>query len=128
MATFIATGLGAITALLALIGLYGVQTQVVARRTRELGIRFALGATSFEVERMVLMEGYRPVVEGIVLGLLLGTMVRLLVRAFFIDIQYADPIAIVLVAVLLLVVAFAACYIPARRAGRLLPSEVLRQL
>ncbi len=67
-----AIALGAITLLLAMAGLYGIQSHIIANRTREIGVRMSLGATSAQVKRMVLMDGYRPVLDGLVFGLVMA--------------------------------------------------------
>jgi FtsX-like permease family len=64
--------LGALTLVLATVGLYGIQSHVVGQRTREIGVRMSFGASARQIERMVLKDGYRPVVEGLALGLFIG--------------------------------------------------------
>jgi predicted permease len=124
-----AAGLGALTLLLAMIGLYGVQSQAVVYRTREMGVRMALGAEAVQIARMVLGQGFRPVVEGMVLGLFFGTFARFAVRAIFVaPIQIVDPVSLVLVPLPLGVAALLACYFPARRAARVDPNVALRHL
>ena len=71
-----AIALGAITLLLAMAGLYGIQSNIIANRTREIGVRMSFGATSAQIKRMVLMDGYRPVLDGLVFGLLIGLIGR----------------------------------------------------
>ena len=71
-----AIALGAITLLLAMAGLYGIQSHIIANRTREIGVRMSFGATSAQIKRMVLMDGYRPVLDGLVFGLLIGLIGR----------------------------------------------------
>jgi len=67
-----ALALGALTLLLAMVGLFGIQSHIVARRTREIGVRMSLGASGAQIKRMVLKDGYRPVLEGLALGLFIG--------------------------------------------------------
>jgi predicted permease len=125
----LAGALGALTLILAMIGLYGVQAQAIAFRTRELGIRMALGAESTQIERMVLREGFRPVLEGLVLGLLFGALARGVIRSILVaPIQIVDPVSFAMVPVPLVVAAFLACYVPARRAARVDPNVALRHL
>ena len=129
IAASLAAALGALTLLLAMVGLYGVQSHLVARRTRELGVRMAIGASRIDIERMVVREGVTPVVQGIVLGMLLATLVRVALRAFVSgQIHALDPAAFALVPIPLLVAALVACYVPARRAARVDPNEALRHL
>ena len=77
-----AIGLGAITLLLAMAGLYGIQSNVIANRTREIGVRMSFGATSSQIKRMVLLDGYRPVLDGLLFGLSIGLVGRAIARAF----------------------------------------------
>jgi putative ABC transport system permease protein len=124
-----AAALGALTLLLAMVGLYGVQSQAVAHRTREVGVRVALGATARQIERMVLSEGFRPVVQGLVLGLILGSVARLAIRtALEAPIALIDPVALLVVPVPLALAAFLAGRLPAFRAARVDPSVALRHL
>jgi hypothetical protein len=76
-----AIGLGAITLLLAMAGLYSIQTHVIANRTREIGVRMSFGATSSQIKRMVLLDRYRPVLDGLLFGLSIGLVGRALARA-----------------------------------------------
>jgi putative ABC transport system permease protein len=129
IAGMLAAALGALTLILAMIGLYGVQSQVVARRTREVGVRMALGATARQIQRMVLGDGFRPVVQGLVLGLVFGTIVRLGLRAVLTGrIEVFDPLAVLVLPIPLFAAAFLACYLPARRAARVNPMVALRHL
>jgi putative ABC transport system permease protein len=123
-----AAALGALTLVLSMIGLYGVQSQAVAQRTREVGVRAALGATGRQIKRMVLADGFRPVVQGLALGLMLGSLARLTLRAVLVaPIDLVDPIALIVVPIPLGIAAFLACRIPASRAARVSPSVALRQ-
>jgi putative ABC transport system permease protein len=125
----VATGLGLLTLLLSMVGLYGVQSQTVAHRTREVGVRMALGALTSQIERMILREGFRPVVEGLALGFFFGTVARAGLRAIFVGaIDIFDPVAMILVPIPLAMAAFLACYFPARRASRVDPNVALRNL
>lgn len=124
-----AIGLGVLALALAMVGLYGVLSHLVARRTREIGVRMALGADPARVRRMVVREGLRPVVDGIVLGLVAGGVGRLLLGLAFPAAEPAvDLLTFVLVPVPLVLAALAACYLPARRASRVSPNIALRQL
>jgi predicted permease len=125
----IALGLGMLALVLAMAGLYGVLAHLVARRRREMGIRMALGATASRISRMVLRDGYRPVVVGLFVGFLVGTAARLaFVRSVPKPIAAVDPLAYLLVPIPLALAAFLACYLPARRASRVDPNVALRDL
>ena len=125
----LATTLGLLTLALAMVGLYGVQSHLTAQRTREVGVRMALGAAAREIRLMMLRDGYRPVVEGILLGLVFGALGRTLIRAYISErVTPVDPVAFALVPLPLLLAAFVACYAPARRASRVDPNVALRHL
>ena len=128
-AALTALGLGLVTLLLAMAGLYGVQSHIVAHRTREIGVRMSFGATASQIRSMVLKDGYRPVIQGLLIGLFIGFGGRALVRALF-DGRVAvfDVWMFTLVPIPLLLAAFFACYLPARRASRVDPNIALRHL
>ena len=122
-----AIALGAITLLLAMAGLYGIQSHVIANRTREIGVRMSFGATSAQIKRMVLMDGYRPVLDGLVFGLLIGLIGRAYARAYLeLDVAIVDPWILVVTPIPLIGAAFFACYLPARRAAAVDPNVALR--
>jgi ABC-type antimicrobial peptide transport system permease subunit len=128
-AGIVAVSLGALTLLLAMVGLYGVQSQVVASRTREIGVRMSLGATAAQVRAMVLKDGYKPVFQGLAIGLFIGLAGRAIVRAYLdVNVDIVDPWMLLVVPVPLLLAAFCACYLPARRASRVDPNVALRHL
>ena len=111
----------AVALLLACIGIYGVMAYSVSQRTREMGIRLALGAMARDVIRLVVRDGLRVVVIGLVLGAIgAGFATRLLQNQLY-DVDRHDPATFVGVAVLLLVVGAAACLLPARRAAKVDP-------
>jgi hypothetical protein len=127
--SLVATALGAIASLLTLVGLYGVLAHVVARRTREMGVRLALGATRRQLIGLVLREGLRPVAIGIVLGLFIGILLRVVARSWFAGAPAAnEPFVFAVVAAGLFLAGTAACLVPARRASRVDPNVALRDL
>jgi predicted permease len=124
-----ALALGAVTLALAMVGLFGIQSHIVAHRTREIGVRISLGASPRQIQRMVLRDGYRPVVEGLAIGLFIGVIGRAIVRAYTdVDVSVIDPWLFFVVPVPLIVAAFCACYFPAHRAAGVDPNVALRHL
>jgi predicted permease len=111
---------------LAAVGIYGVASYVAASRTREIGVRIALGATRGGVRRMILLQGMRPVAVGITVGLGLAVYSSRAASAFLFNISPADPMTFTSVTLLLALVALAAIYLPARRASRIEPAAALR--
>ena len=111
---------------LALVGIYGVLSFFVSQRTREMGIRMALGAQRRDVLRDVLARGLRLAVPGVLLGLVGAWGVSRLLQSQLFGITGTDPITYIGGALLLLLVALAACLIPARRAASVNPTEALR--
>jgi putative ABC transport system permease protein len=120
--------LGGVTLLLSMAGLFGVQSHVVAHRTREIGVRMSVGATARQIKLMVLKDGYRPVVEGLVLGLWGGIAGRILVRSYMEleEVTIVDPWMLFLTPIPLIAAAFWACYLPAARAASVDPTVALR--
>jgi len=124
--TFVVSLLGAMSLLLAAGGLYSVVSYSVSRRSQEIGIRMALGASRSSVARLFLNRGVSLAGAGIGVGLLLSAaLTRLLTRVLF-GIEAADALTFAAVAAVLAAVALAASWIPARRAARLDPNQVLR--
>lgn len=117
---------GLLALVLACLGLYGLLAYEVARRTREIGIRSALGAQKRDVLRLVGSEGLLLVVCGAVLGIALAVGVMRSLRSLLYDVNPGDPLTLVGVSLLLMLVALAACYIPARRAMQVDPTVALR--
>jgi putative ABC transport system permease protein len=111
---------------LASVGLYGLMAYTVRQRTREFGIRIAMGATSREVTGMVVRRGMFLVAIGMAIGVLLAALVVRAIGTLLFGISSADPQTFVGVAALLTSVALAACYLPARRASRVDPTTALR--
>jgi predicted permease len=112
--------------LLAAIGLYGLVSHTVSLRKAEIGVRMALGATSLDVNRMVLAQGLKPALAGLAIGLVAAAFACQLLRSQLFGISLADPLSFGLAPLLLLAVAMGACYLPAVRATRLDPTDALR--
>ena len=117
---------GGVALLLAIVGLYGVRAYTVARRTREIGIRMALGANVGETVRMVLEEGLQVTAIGVGVGLLLSIAVGRILASFLYKVSGADPIVFIAAPLLLAVISLLACYLPARKAARVDPMVALR--
>jgi ABC-type antimicrobial peptide transport system permease subunit len=116
----------ALALLLASIGLYGVLSYVVLQRSRELGLRMALGATAGSVMRMVVARGLTLTAMGLAIGLALAWALTRTLENLLYGVAAGDPATFGSVVGLLALIALAACYIPARRASRLDPIAVLR--
>jgi putative ABC transport system permease protein len=117
---------GGLALVLASVGIYGVIAFAVSQRTREIGVRMALGAKPADVLRMVLMEGMTLVAAGVLLGVAAALMLTRLLEGMVYGVKVRDPLIFGLVNVLMVAVALAACYIPARRATRVDPLVALR--
>ena len=116
----------ALALLLAGIGLYGVIAYLVGQRAQEIGIRMALGAQRMDVVRMVLWEGTRLALMGVTIGIAAGlSLTRLMTKMIF-GVSATDPLTFSGVAIVLMLVAIAACYFPARKAARVDPMQALR--
>jgi putative ABC transport system permease protein len=125
----LASGLGLLALMLAMAGLYGVLAHVVARRTREIGIRIAIGADRSRIFGLILRDGLRPVAKGLALGLGAGIVFRIALRATIVTgISPIDPLVFALVPIPFILAALAACYVPASRASRVDPNVALRDL
>jgi putative ABC transport system permease protein len=121
-----AGGMGILGLLLAAVGVYGVMSYGASQRTREIGIRMALGATPRAILGIILRQGVWMVVAGVAVGLLGAAAIARLLGSFLMFISVADPLTFAAIPALLALVALAACYIPARRAMRLEPVAALR--
>jgi predicted permease len=112
--------------LLASLGIYGVVSYSVARRTNEMGIRMALGAGAPDLRRMVLRQGMFPVWIGLAAGLFVALSLGRLVSSLLYGVKATDPLTFAVVAATLAIAAALACYLPARRATRIDPLAALR--
>lgn len=117
---------GVLALLLACIGLYGLLSYEVSRRTREIGIRVALGARQGDVLRLVVGQGIILVIAGLVAGLGVALGVTRYLNSMLYDVHANDPVTMIAVGALLGLVALVACYVPARRAMRVDPMVALR--
>jgi putative ABC transport system permease protein len=113
---------------LAAVGIYGVMAYVVAQRTTEIGVRMALGATPGEVFGLVVGDGLKVTGVGVVLGIAGSIVVTQWLTTLLFGVRAGDPLTLAATAVLLLLVAAVACFIPARRATLVDPMVALRAL
>jgi len=121
MVAFAALALG-----VAAIGIYGVLAYSIGQRTREIGIRMALGASAHEVSRMVLWQGMRMILTGAAIGAGVALMLSQLLSRLIFGVSPRDPLAFLAAPVVLIVVALVASYLPACRAARIDPVIALR--
>jgi ABC-type antimicrobial peptide transport system permease subunit len=113
--------------LLASIGLYGVMAWMVSHRTREVGIRMALGAEAGDVLKLILMQGLLLISIGVGIGLFASLIAtRLIDTQQLYGVSATDPVTFIVIALVLTVVSLLACYIPARRATKVDPLVALR--
>ena len=117
---------GGLALVLAIVGLYGVKAYSVARRTREIGIRMALGAEPGNIRTMILREGMAMTLTGAGLGLLLAFGLGKLCASMLYEVSPVDPLTFTLAPAVLFLTAMLACYLPARRATRVSPLKALR--
>jgi putative ABC transport system permease protein len=118
--------LGSIALLLVVAGVFSVMAYTVSLQTHEIGIRMALGAQQGNILRMVLLRGLRLIAAGIILGVVASLELTRFIASQIWGISATDPATFIGVAILLLAVALAACWLPARRAMRIEPMEALR--
>ena len=126
LAASLSGSLGIVGLLLAGIGIYGVTAYTVARRTREIGIRVALGAPRRDIVGMILGQGMSIAGIGAALGSILAAAASQLLTGFLFGIPSLDPIPFAAAVMLLLPIGLAACYVPARRATKVDPLVALR--
>src|SRR5713101_1586073 len=126
MAATLLSLFGVLAVSLAAVGLYGVMTYTVSRRTRELGIRIAVGATRGEVLKLVLGEALFLSAVGITIGLIAALIVTRFLTQLLYGVGPADPITFAIIPIVLFGVALGASYVPARRAIKLDPVMALR--
>jgi predicted permease len=126
LAASLATVMGLLGLTLAVVGVYGVVSFSVSRRTHEIGIRMALGAERWDILRLTLREGLGLVVVGVTAGLAVAWALTRAMSKLLIGVSPSDPATYLMVALLLSAVALLACYIPARRATKVDPMVALR--
>ncbi|HET7205943.1 MAG TPA: ABC transporter permease [Terriglobales bacterium] len=112
--------------LLASIGIYGVLSYLVGQRTQEIGVRMALGAARLDVLRMILRDGVRLTLVGVVIGTVVSLGLTRFLTSLLFEVNATDPATFAAVAVLLCAIALFACYLPARRAAKVDPMVALR--
>jgi putative ABC transport system permease protein len=118
--------MGVLGFVIAVVGVYGVVSFAAAQRTREIGVRMALGASKGNILSLILGQGVRLITAGVVLGLLAAFALTRAMANLLVGISAGDPVTFVPVTLILLIVAIGACYLPARRAMRLDPVVALR--
>ncbi len=123
---FVLGGFALATLLLTTAGVYGVMSFSTSQRTREFGVRLALGAERRDIVRLVLREGLGIASAGVIVGVAVALPLARLLRSLLFGVTSADPVTFLAVSVGLLLVAVAACYVPARRALKVDPAEALR--
>ena len=126
VAASVTATLGLIGLLLAALGVYGIVLHAVSRRTKEIGIRMALGSSATAAVGLVLNAGMKLVIGGVVLGTTLSLAAAPLLRSFLVGVRPADPLTIGTTVATFLTIASIACLIPARRATKIYPTTTLR--
>jgi ABC-type antimicrobial peptide transport system permease subunit len=126
LAAAVASSLGLLGLLLASMGIFGTVSYIVLLRTREIGIRMAVGAQKLDVLVLILLESARPVIAGVLAGTILSIGSGNLLRSVLYAVKPFDVISVAVVSVLFLAIALVAAYPPAQRAMRVDPSVALR--
>jgi len=116
----------ALALLLATVGIYGVLSASVSQRTRELGIRMALGATARDLGRLIIGQGLKLILSGIVIGVFSALALQRVIGKLLYGVSPTDPLTFAVIAFVLIAVALLACWIPARRATKVDPLTALR--
>lgn len=125
-AAVVTGALGGIGLLLAAVGLYGIMAFSASRRTREIGVRLALGAQPSDVLGMMIHDGLRLAAAGVGIGLVMAAAVARLIAGWLFDVSPLDGMASIGMSAALLIVALIASYLPAKRAARADPLQALR--
>ena len=123
---FLIGGFALATVILAIAGVYGVMSFTTSQRTREFGVRLALGAARGDIARLVLGDGLKLALAGVIAGLVLAVPLTSLLRALLFGVTATDPVTFLTVTAALILVTAAACYVPASRALKVDPVESLR--
>jgi predicted permease len=126
LSVWLLVGFAAIALVLAAIGIYGVMAYTVAQRTREIGVRMALGADPMHVKRLVVWQGMQPVLLGSGVGLVAAFAASRLIASLLYGVTPLDPVTFVIVPLFLATIALLATYLPARRATRVSPTVALQ--
>jgi ABC-type antimicrobial peptide transport system permease subunit len=126
LGALLASSIGAMGLTLAVVGVYGVVAFAASQRTREIGIRIALGANRTQVLKLVLRQGLRVILAGALLGLVGAFAISREIANLLMGVSATDPLTFVTATLLLLAVALYACFVPARRAMNVDPMVALR--
>ena len=124
--TFVFVVLGTLAIVLAVTGIYGVISYLVSQRTREIGIRVALGAQRRTVLGLIIRQGMGLALVGAAIGLIAAFVLTRLMRGLLYEVEATDPLTFASITILVLLVSVAACWIPARRAAKVDPLVALR--